>query len=623
MKAIKKIVPILLFLMAAGFLVTWISASSEYEGEFVYGLPTKTAESVVYLPERESRRLPIQESVVAYYSQERAFGLGEILQIAGVPVYRCKRLEEANGSKILVLDLEIDRPETFSEETLDFLKEYVRRGGILIGTGILSYPRGELKELFGYRSYRPTRKHTRLVLDDPNLFGKYLDLKEERSYRLAVKEGMIGTNEIVTGTARSVARYEDGTTAVALNRYGRGMAISFGISLYDLRYRNLVGRDAQANEHYINGYEPLSDLFPLFVRGLYEKIQSKGLRLSTAPGAAKATVVVTHDVDFVRSVPNMDRFVALEKEKNITATYTVWVKYLKDYKDLPFFTPEEIRRRVVRAYNEGFDIGSHTVEHTANFDRLPFGNCRESYPQYRPVALSRKKDEGRPTLCGEVKVSKELLLGAGVKEVVSFRSGELLYHPRLPEVLERFGYRYSSCFSAEDVMSYFPYRYYRDFYPLKQPSKIWEIPLAYEDEEFPPLIFRLGRAKELLRKISENGGVFTLLIHPDLTYWRLKNFDLIFLRKFLEEISSDIAVKNMKEFGAFWDLRDRFVWRYTWKKGALVIEGWSPADGRLGMIPFGWELPKAKGKGRGYRIEKGVVVLDVKKGSNRWVVSFE
>ena len=622
MKKAAKSFLIFSLLALLWFFVQSFTSSMVYEGEFVYGLPTKAAEPVEYLPERESRRLPIQENVVAYYSQERAFGLGEILQIAGVPLYRCNSPEEANGSKILVLDLEIDRPKTFSAETMEFLKEYVRNGGVLIGTGIFSYPRGDLKKIFGYKSYRPTREHTVFILEDMDFFGKYLNRDEERNYRLAARKGVIATNEIVTETAKTIGRYEDGTTAIALNRYGKGVAVSLGLSLYDMRYRNLVGRDAQANEKYINGFEPLSDFFPLFLRGLYENIQKKGLLLSTAPGSAKATVVLTHDVDFVRSVPNMDRFVALEKEKNVTATYTIWVKYLRDYKDLPFFIPQEIQR-VVKAENEGFDIGSHTVEHTANFDRLPFGNCRESYPQYRPVALSRKKDGGEPTLCGEVKVSKELLLGAGVKEVVSFRSGELLYHPRLPEVLERFGYRYSSCFSAEDVMSYFPYRYYRDFYPLKEPSKIWEIPLAYEDEEFPPLIFRLGKAKELLKKISENGGVFTILIHPDLTLWRLKNLDLLFLKKFLEEIGPDIAVKNMKEFGDFWDLRDRLVWRYIWNREALEIEGWSPAKGSVSMKPFGWQFSQIPKQGKGYRIENGILILDVKKGSNRWAIPFE
>jgi hypothetical protein len=586
--------------------------------EFIYGLETKAALPVPYLPERESGKLKSNEWTVAVFSQKNSFQVGEIFQTAGIPFYQCKNLEDANGTKILFLDLDIDHPLEFGKKTLKFLYEYVKEGGIVIGNGILSYPRGALKKLFGYRGYRPVREHTTLILDSSPYFFPYLNRPAERKYRLSAKAGGIVTNEIIMGTASAIAHFEDGSPAITVNHYGKGKAIILGISLYNLRYRNLVGRDAQANRDYINHFEPLSDMVILWMKSIYEKKMGKGFTLSSSPGYSRATLIVTHDVDYTESVDNMKRFMKIERAENAGATYNIWVKYLLDDKDEPFFNPASIK--VFRdAQKHGFEIGAHTVEHTANFDKLPVGNCRESYPAYRPFSIDYHTDSGKPTLCGEVKVAKELLLGAGIKQIATFRSGELLYHPHLPEILERFGYRYSSCFSAEDVLSYFPYRYMYDYYTLERPSKIWEIPLVYEDEKMPPLFMRVKKAKELLEKISENGGVFTILIHPDLTWWRLKNFDLDFLEEFLKSVPENIATVNMKDFGEFWDKRDRIVWRYVPGRENIDILIWSPSDVKVALVPFGWKFGEAEGSG--YKIWNGRILLDIHKGMNRWQIA--
>jgi peptidoglycan/xylan/chitin deacetylase (PgdA/CDA1 family) len=586
---------------------------------FVYALKTKPAKPVTYLPERNDRLLPPDRSSVAYYSGEHPFQTGEILQTMGIPAYRCDRIGDANGSGVLLLDLNSEHPEPLDTETIYFLEAYVRGGGIVVASGLFGLKQKEILRLFGLKGFLPNRDHTQLFLTESPFYSPYLTLPEERRYRLAARPGKVWTNTLLPEDAESIASYEDGSAAITIRSFGKGSLIALGLSFYDLRFRNLVGRDTNANLHYINHYEPLSDFLPLFLKGIYRRQVNRGFTLSTAQGSARATVLVTHDVDFVDSVRNMKKFYNLEQREGVKATYNIWTKYLKDDKDVPFFTPKNIKT-ILAAQELGFEIGSHTVEHTANFDKLPVGSCKEAYPDYRPFSVSYTEDAGNPTLCGEVKVSKELLLGAGVKEVVTFRSGELLYHPHLPEVLERFGYRYSSCLSAEDVLSYFPYRYMHDFYTLKEPSKIWEFPLVYEDEKFPPLIFRLGQAKELLKKVARNGGVFTMLLHPDLTWWKLKNFDIDFLERFLKSLPADIKVSTMAEFGHFWDLRDRIVWRYSKDADGADVVLWAPEAMTIALEPFGWSK-KLQIDG-GAKRENGRILLRCQKGWNRWHFAF-
>jgi peptidoglycan/xylan/chitin deacetylase (PgdA/CDA1 family) len=616
---IKKIVlyfiAAILFTLVIALLYTAVRSFLIAAPDFIYDLKTKPAKPVAYLPERDDRLLAPDRRTVAYFSDEHPFQTGEILQTMGIPAYRCEKITDANASGVLLLDLNGARPKRLDPKTIAFLENYVRRGGVLIGSGLFRLKQAEILKLFGLKGFSPNQSHTRMDLAKSPLFDPYLTLPEERHYRLAAHPGKVWTNTLILGSAKPLATYEDNATALSINTLGSGKAIALGMSLYDLRFRNLVGLDADANLRYINHYEPLSDFLPLFLKGIYRHRVQRGFTLSTAQGSARATVLVTHDVDFVDSLHNMKRFYELEESEGVKATYNIWTKYLKDDKDVPFFTPENVKN-ILEAQRLGFEIGSHTVEHTANFDKLPVGTCLESYPSYRPYSKSYTEDAGKPTLCGEVKVSKELLLGIGVKRVVTFRSGELLYHPHLPEVLERFGYRYSSCLSAEDVLSYFPYRYMHDFYTLRDPSKIWEFPLVYEDEKFPPLIFRLGQAKRLLKKIARNGGVFTLLVHPDLTWWNLKYFDIYFLKYFLQSLPSDINVSTMADYGHFWDVRDRIVWRYSPGKKGADLRLWAPESMTIALVPFGWRGGFREGEG--YTVEKGRILLHCQKGWNRW-----
>ncbi|MGZ8548550.1 MAG: hypothetical protein ACXW33_08085, partial [Sulfuricurvum sp.] len=412
--------------------------------------------------------------------------------------------------------------------------------------------------------------------------------------------------------------YEDDTIASMIYSLGNGKLTLIGISPYDLRYRNLVGRDYNANQHYCNGFESLSDLLPLLIKENYENLYIRGLTLHTAPNGYQSTLILTHDIDYTYSIEEgMKQFAQLELRYHTPSTYFIQTKYLTDDKDKAFFTQKSSALLPWLRQN-GFEIGSHTVMHTKNFNKLPHGTCQESYPSYRPISFNDKVDRNNPTVCGELKVSKELLIGAKAGETVSFRSGSLLYNKHLPDVMELLGFKQGSNFSAEDVLSYFPYRYPYDEYKANYESNIFEFPLSYEDEEFPPLIFRLNKALELFQIIHHNGAVFVMLIHPDRTWWKLKNFDLNFEENFLKALPSDVWRTTMSKAGDFWRFRDSLNWRYDINNNHLVLEINSDKtyQGITFMLNSSFHLKLIDGEN--ITIKNGKLIVNLHKGLNRW-----
>jgi len=606
---------IILFILTSLFLVLkQFNAISEPAIPFIYELKTKKAMPVSYLPESNSSILEPNKHTVGIFSiGKETFQLKEIFQIAGIPHIFTHNLEDLNKTSILFLDFNIDKPPHLPLKTIEFFYKYVERGGIIIGNEIINYKKGLLKTLFGYEDYIPSQEHKELYLAYSE-YNKYFDTTEENNYLLSTISQAPYTNTLVLSTAKSIAFYEDNETAISINDYGKGKAINLGVSLYDLRYRNLLAKDFRANKEYINHFEPLSDFIIFFLKSIYEHHLKNTLTLHTSKDGNQATVIMTHDIAFSKSIENIQQFIKLQEKLEIKASYNIQVKYMTDDKDKAFFMFKNFDY-LLNAQKEGHEIASRAIMETKNFFLLPRGECNETYPEYKPFSFSDLVDLGNPTACGEVKVSKELLLGVGVDAVETYRSAGLLYHPHLPELLEEYGYRYSSSFSAEDVLSYFPFRYMRNFSTLDDPSKIWEIPLVLEDEMFPPLYFRIGKAIELFEKIYDNGGVYTIVNHTDLTLYKLKNLDIEFLESFYEKLPEDVWKDTMGNVGAFWDKRDRIVFRYEIadKKLTLKVHSLSDIDG----LTFKIDNLKIKNNENIYLLNNKLVV-DVEEGMNEW-----
>lgn len=614
-KYFKYLLNFFKFLIVLIIILKLLDYAKDYT-PFVYGLKTQQVQTINYLDNSNPNILPNNTNSVAVFSEHKDISsLEEVFKIAGIPYFICRKLEDTNQSKILFLDLDINKKTILNKREIDYLNRFVSNGGIMIGNEIGGLNQNLLKNIFGYKKIVPSRQHKQFDITSSSYF-KYLNLNEEKMYTLSTLSSAPYTNTIIKTTAKPLAKYEDATTAISMNKHGKGKAILLGISLFDLRYRNLLGKDYNANQKYCNDFEPLSDMIILFLKGIYEEEIKKTLTLATAPNGYRSSLVITHDVDFEDSIFNIKKFVNLEKALGVKSTFFIQTKYLTDNKDKAFFNQDTLHF-LTNASNNGFEIGTHTVIHTKNFSKLKEGNYSESYPSYRPFSFSDKVDLNKPTVSGELKVAKEILGGLGIKNIVSFRSGELIYNPKLPIAMERLGYRYSSCFSAEDVLSYFPYRYKRNYANLQDQSYIWEMPLSFEDEELPPMYFRQKKALALFEKIHNNGGIFNLLIHPDLTLTRLKNLDIYFEESFIKRLPKDVWISTMGDIGNFWDKRDRIVFRYNSTGNMLALSVYSPVD----IEGVGFDIHNIKlnaSQNKNVKIINNKIIVNIKKGFNSW-----
>jgi hypothetical protein len=83
---------------------------------------------------------------------------------------------------------------------------------------------------------------------------------------------------------------------------------------------------------------------------------------------------------------------------------------------------------------------------------------------------------------------------------------------------------------------------------------VYEFPLTLEDQANPPMLNRLPQAFDLAKKISHFGGIYVILIHPNITGQKLKFED-----KFLSKIKTiaPIWFGTLEEYGNWWQARDQ------------------------------------------------------------------
>src|SRR5258705_7144492 len=88
-------------------------------------------------------------------------------------------------------------------------------------------------------------------------------------------------------------------------------------------------------------------------------------------------------------------------------------------------------------------VAAHSVKHLGDFATQPHGTCDETFASYPPSHAD--------TLCGEVRVSKELLQQASGAAVTSWRSPYLYVHPDQFDVLWQNGFNVDSSFGVGDL----------------------------------------------------------------------------------------------------------------------------------------------------------------------------
>jgi hypothetical protein len=272
----------------------------------------------------------------------------------------------------------------------------------------------------------------------------------------------------------------------------------------------------------------------------------------------------------------MLEFARMESTEHVRSTFFIQTKYVSDSNSRSFFFGKDLVD-LRQLQSLGSSLGTHSVIHSRAFNHFDLGSGEETFPSYQPRGTGFESATGA-TVFGEVRVSKELLDGSLLDhQTVFFRAGHLRVPPSLPEALQRTGYLFDSSFTADDVLTNFPYALPLDL-GFDEDSGLYEFPVTIEDEEPPPLPQRVDKAMEVIRANAENQAISVVLIHSNEAKGKLAAE-----QEMLQELGPEISATDMESYARFWRALEQMRWSVQSGTRAnevrLVIETGEPVDG--------------------------------------------
>ncbi len=498
-------------------------------------------------------------------AQSSWLGIAHGLKAAGVPFIVTRELETALEHDVVLLYPSLTGANAPRSLT-DRLQAFVEEGNTLIAFSVIG--RG-MSNLFGYTGYRERDNLQWLEFDDNPLTEEFLPDSTRRTVNLAARGGDAGGVSYRNLEHPPLARFDDGTAAiihkpyVGDNKAGLAVAVGFDIGHFTLRAFN--GRITGVEEDYVNAYHDTVDSLFRFLAALYWQGEADPVQFRTTAYNHDFTVLITHDIDFTRSMKNIRPYVDLEVEQGVPATYFIQTKYVTDYNDQAFF--DSTNRPIIEyLVNHGMAIGSHSVAHSNEFRHMPIGTGAESYPGYQPF-VKDFATVNNASIAGELRVSGFLLEHLGSNPVTAFRPGHLSLPRNLPEMLEATGYQFSSSITANEALTHLPYQtMFSSEYHAE--TSVYEFPVTIEDED-GDLLDRLDASIALARRIGRHGGLVNLLIHTDEADRKLQ-----FQRRFVEAFRDQAWFTTLPAFGDWWRARDSLQ---------VDVEAPSPASRKLAI----------------------------------------
>jgi hypothetical protein len=509
-------------------------------------------------------------------------GLAHGLKTIGIPFLITENYAEAITHKVVLVYPTISG-NVLSPEALHALAEFPRHGGTLIGSHVVG---GGLNEVFGFREAVASRQRFDVYFKREAAIASTFTDPRERTVRLGHRDthsealGSYG----YTQTTDPVALYEDGTAAVTHKSYGEGHAYALGVDVGFLLLRGHNNRGEELAWSFDNRFDPTLDVWLRLLKAIYMAGEPDAVTIGTVPFGKSLSVMLTHDVDFTKSMSNAVTYAQYEKSQGIIGTYFIQTKYIRDFNDDIFFDAHGVSH-LTTLVELGMEIGSHTVAHSKIFNRFPMGTGSERYPSYTPFVKDRLT-AFNGTILGELRVSKFLLEQFSQQTLVSFRPGELSNPFALPQALQATGYRYSSTATANNSLTHLPYQLNYDRLG-KAETNVFEFPVTVEDEELPKLGERVPAALELARQISHYGGSFVVLIHPNILDHKLE-----FEKRFVEAVKSFAWFGSISQFGRWWSARNDVALDVSREEDSYVVtvQVTSPVDGLTIQVPHGWAL---------------------------------
>jgi len=514
----------------------------------LFGQTTKQLPIYAGLFKIESKKNPLG-------AENELLGLKRTFDIQGVP-YKIILNPDELSNYATVFTAGALMGSDVDPRLLNLLYSYVEEGGVLVSAGQIGkrfYP------LFGVSAYFPSRKRYRMHFTGSDSALKYIDRPEESTISLGNGEQHFYDEVIwshgyqIEGKSKSLAVFEDKTTAFSRLQYGRGKSYLLGVTYTDTILIPQLGQDYEAQRQFVNSIEPSADVIMLILKSIYQSHTKPYIYISSIPYAKPTALILSHDVDAQTSFVDSLKYVDLEEKYGVTSTFFETTKTFIDSMDIDYYNLEKNKTAIRQVKNRGWDIGSHTVSHSRLFAELLKGSPQESIISYRPKI--------NKTIFGEVIISKALLdRDIPNQNTISFRAGDLAFPFGLIGVLETAGYLYDSTFSANDVLTAFPYFAFKDRRIGSEVSNIIEIPVTLDDALEFLTEETLDQAVKTWIDIVEanmgNGAITVLLVHPSDT--RDSNYKLIAQEKIMKHVLKlNGWLGNLTEFGEFIRLRSQ------------------------------------------------------------------
>jgi len=502
-------------------------------------------------------------------------GLAHGLKSIGVPFSITNDYAEALRHKV-VIAYPLVSPSTVSMDGMRALADFVRNGGTLIGFEVFG---STMQDIFGFKNTVALRARHQLKFTHPAADAD--PLEKTIPIDSAKTTEPMGVYTYKDPSGLPIAVYEDGGAAIIEHKTGNGQAIAFGLDLGALILKGHNNRQENMARSYDDGYEPTLDVLLRLIEDIYRHGDDRAVTLQPIPNNKKLAVLLTHDIDYTRSLTNAIDYATYEHDAGIRATYFMQTKYIRDYNDDVILGPDS-PDYLKKLRDLGMEIGSHTVSHSRQFAHFSMGDGRETYPEYHPFVQTKDVTNGG-TILGELRVSRFLIeqLVPGV-HVASFRPGYLSNPYALPQALVATDYAFSSSVTANDSLTHLPFQLNYDRSTTSE-MPIYEFPITLSDG--PPILSdRLPQGIGLAKKIARHGGLFVILIHPDVVEPKLG-----FEKKFVASTKDFSWFGTIEDFGSWWTARDAVQIDSHWLDGKLIVHITSqlPIDGLTLTPPSG------------------------------------
>jgi hypothetical protein len=502
-------------------------------------------------------------------------GLAQGFRNAGIPFVITQDTQRALRHRVVLVYPTISG-KALSADALQALARHPAQGGTLIGFDVEG---GGLQEVFGFSQLVPSSNRHAVTFDTHHPLATSFTHERERTVRFAAQAAATGS-VAYTNVSHAVARFDDGAVAMTSHQTGPGRAYALGIDLGALMLTGFNNREEGISRSYVNEYEPALDVWLRLFRQIYMEGEPLAVTVSTVPQGQPLSVVLSHDIDYSRSLHNAPDYAKFEASQGVSATYFIQTKYIRDWNDEIFFNLDGLPDlRALLQYK--MEVASHSVAHSQVFNKAALGDGHEAYPDYKPFVHDKARTDGL-SVFGELRVSKFLLehflQGYTVR---SFRPGHLKDPYTLPQALEATGYHYSSSVTANNSLTHLPFRLTHGREGLAL-TPIYEFPVSIEDEALPRLGDRVPQALALAANLARYGGLMMVLIHTD-----IKDHKLDFEKAFVSALHDKAWFGTLRTFGDFWAARDQLqLGIASDKEGAhLTLIAPAPIDGLTFQLP--------------------------------------